>query len=56
MSGQHSKARKLSPAQVRRLREMRAQGFTRAFLAQSFGLSLNAVHQILAFSSYKDVR
>jgi lambda repressor-like predicted transcriptional regulator len=48
--------RKLQPYQVVLLRQMRREGFTRPFLSRLFGLSLNSLHQILARSTYKDVR
>jgi transposase len=48
-------ARKLQPYQVRRLRQMKRQGFSRRYLAKLFGVSKNTVHQILAYSTYKDV-
>lgn len=47
--------RKLQPYQVRRLRQMHREGFTRWFLSRLFGLSLNAVQDILSFSTYKDI-
>jgi transcriptional regulator with XRE-family HTH domain len=48
--------RKLQPYQVVRLRQMRAEGFTRRYIAKLFGVSKNTVHQILACSTYKDVK
>jgi DNA invertase Pin-like site-specific DNA recombinase len=48
--------RKLQPAQVVRLRQMRREGFRRLYLAKLFGVSKNTVHQILAYSTYKDVK
>jgi transposase len=47
--------RKLQPYQVRRLRQMKRQGFSRRYLAKLFGVSKNTVQQILAYSTYKDV-
>jgi hypothetical protein len=35
---------------------MRGQGFSRAFLAMRFGISPNAVQDILSFSTYKDIK
>jgi predicted transcriptional regulator len=48
--------RKLWPYQVRLLRQMRKEGFTRSFLAELFGLSPNAVQHILSFSTYRDIK
>lgn len=48
--------RKLQPYQVRLIRQMRKEGFSRWFLAELFGISLNALQDILSFSTYKDVR
>ena len=48
--------RKLSPTQVVRIRQMRREGFTRWFIAQSFGISLHSLHCILSNSTYKDVK
>jgi DNA invertase Pin-like site-specific DNA recombinase len=48
--------RKLQPYQIVRLRQMRRQGFSRRYLAKLFGISKNTVHQILAYSTYKDVK
>lgn len=56
MKGRPQCQRRLEPRQVRRLREMRAQGFTRQFLATLFGLSLTAVQHILSRSTYKNVK
>ena len=52
----YSSARKLSSAQVRLIRSMRKEGVSRRWLAQSFKISLNALHNILSGSTYKDVR
>jgi predicted transcriptional regulator len=41
---------------VVRLRQMRQQGFSRRYLAKLFGISKNAVHQILSYSTYKNVK
>jgi hypothetical protein len=38
------------------IRQMRREGFTRAFLSRLFGISLNGLHQLLARSTYKDIR
>ena len=48
--------RKLQPYQVLRLRQMRAEGFSRRYLAKLFGVSKNTVHQILSYSTYKNIR
>jgi hypothetical protein len=48
--------RKLQPYQVILIRQMRREGFNRRFLAKLFGLSINALYQLLARSTYKDIR
>ena len=48
--------RKLQPYQVRLIRQMRREGFTRVFLAKLFGVSRNVIHLILSNGSYKDIR
>jgi hypothetical protein len=48
--------RKLQPYQVVLIRQMRREGFSRRYLAKLFRVSKNTVHQILACSTYKDVR
>ena len=48
--------RKLQPYQVVRLRQMRREGFSRPFLAGLFGISVNALYNILSRSTYKDVK
>ena len=48
--------RKLQPYQVVLIRQMKREGFRRRYLATLFGVSKNTVHQILACSTYKDVK
>ena len=48
--------RKLQPYQIVRLRQMRAEGFGRRYLAKLFRVSKNTVHQILSYSTYKNIR
>jgi len=48
--------RKLQPYQVLLVRQMRREGFTRPFMAALFGISRNSLHQLLARSTYKDIR
>jgi hypothetical protein len=52
----YSSARKLSAAEVRAIRSLRKDGVSRRWLAQNFKISLNALHNILSNSTYKDVR
>ena len=47
--------RKLQPYQVVLIRQMKREGFRRRYLAKLFGVSKNAVHQILSHSTYKDI-
>jgi hypothetical protein len=48
--------RKLVPHQVIRIRQMRREGFSRLFIAHTFGISLNTLHCILSHATYKDIR
>jgi len=48
--------RKLEPYQVVLIRQMRREGFTRRFLMYLFGISRNTLHQLLAKSTYKDIK
>ena len=48
--------RKLQPYQVVLLRQMRREGFTRPFLARLFGISKNGIQQLLAHSTYRDIK
>jgi hypothetical protein len=48
--------RKLQPYQVVLIRQMKREGFRRRYLANLFRVSKNTVHQILAHSTYKDVK
>jgi hypothetical protein len=49
-------ARKLQPYQVVLIRQMRREGFRRRFLARLLGLSIHALQQLLAKSTYKDIK
>ena len=49
-------ARKLEPYQVILIRQMCREGFTRSFLCRLFGISKNSIYQLLAHSTYKDIR
>jgi hypothetical protein len=49
-------SRKLESYQVILIRQMRREGFTRSFLSRLFGISKSTLHQLLARSTYKDVR
>jgi hypothetical protein len=49
-------ARKLQPYQVVLIRQMRREGFTRRFLYRLFRVSANALHQVLARATYKDIK
>jgi len=48
--------RKLQPYQVVLIRQMRREAFPRAFLCRLFGISKNTLHQLLARSTYKDIK
>jgi hypothetical protein len=48
--------RKLQPYQVVLIRQMRREGFKRAWLARLFGISKHSLHLILSGATYKDVR
>ena len=48
--------RKLEPYQVILIRQMCREGFPRVFLCRLFGISKNTIYQLLARSTYKDIR
>jgi len=48
--------RKLQPYQVVLIRQMRREGFSRPFMCRLFRVSKNVIHQLLARSTYKDIR
>ena len=48
--------RKLQPYQVVLIRQMKREGFSMPFMCRLFGLSKNALYQLLAKSTYKDIR
>jgi len=49
-------SRKLLPYQVILIRQMRREGFRRTFIGRLFGISKNTLHQLLAHSTYKNIK
>ena len=50
------RGRKLDSRQVVRLRQMVKEGFGRRFLSKAFGVSVTVIRQVLAHSTYKDIK
>jgi len=52
----YNSKRKLEPYQVRLLRQMHREGFSRRWMSQLFKISAHSLQQLLAGSTYKNVK